>query len=259
MTALSNDPAARPTAAIFRDQLANVPRISKAETLVGVAEDTSSMSSRRPSVVSGHAAISNSHNIALKEVTPDSNRAPGQVASVAAPRPGKRRRGIPILAAALVTVIASATAWFISEPTPSAVPTAITQSSTPGRSPSNADPSPASDPRPPTSTTTPGAGYSTGSGSAQGETIQLEDSADSASPNETVPIRGTHRGGADTFLRVERWEGGRWVPFPLPAKTDQSGQFTAYVELGQPGRYRLRVLNPDSGVTSKPSALVIEG
>jgi serine/threonine protein kinase len=260
MTALSNDPAARPTAAIFRDQLANAPRISKGETPVGVAEDTSSVSSRRPSVVSGHAAVSTSHNIALKEVTPDSNRAPGQVASVAAPRRlGKSRRGIPVLAAALVTVIAPATAWFISQPTPSAVPTAITQSSTPGRSSSNADPSPASDPRPPTSTTTPGASDSMGSGSTQGETIQLEDSADSASPNETVPIRGTHRGGADTFLRVERWEGGRWVPFPLPAKTDQSGQFTAYVELGQPGRYRLRVLNPDSGVTSKPSALVIEG
>ena len=82
----------------------------------------------------------------------------------------------------------------------------------------------------------------------------MEDSADSAKPFQTVPIRGTHRGGADTFLRVERWAGGKWVPFPLPAKTDQSGQFTAYVELGQPGRYRLRVLDPDSGVTSKPLA-----
>ena len=260
MTALSNDPAARPTAATLRDQLANVPRISKGGTLVGAAEDTSSVSSHRPSVVSGHSAISNSHNIALKEVTPDSNRAPGQVASVAAPRRlGKRRRGIPVLAAALVTVIAPATAWLTSEPTPSAVPTAITQSSTPGRSSSSAGPSPASDPRPPTSTTTPGAGDSTGSGSAEGETIQLEDSADSAKPFQTVPIRGTHRGGADTFLRVERWEGGKWVPFPLPAKTDQSGQFTAYVELGQPGRYRLRVLDPDSGVTSKPSVLEIRG
>ena len=260
MTALSNDPAARPTAATFRDQLANLPRISKGGTLVGAAEDASSVSSPRPSIVSGHSAISNSHNIALKEATPDSNRAPGQVASVGAPRRlGKHRRGVPVLAAALVTVIALATAWLTSEPTPSAVPTAMTQSSTPGRSSSSAVPSPASDPRRPTSTTTPGASDSTGSGSAQGETIQLEASADSAKPFQTVPIRGTHRGGADTFLRVERWEGGKWVPFPLPAKTDQSGQFTAYVELGQPGRYRLRVLDPDSRVTSKPSVLEIRG
>ena len=39
----------------------------------------------------------------------------------------------------------------------------------------------------------------------------------------------------------------------------QSGQFTAFVELGQPGRYRLRVVDPDSGVTSKTFVLVITG
>ena len=55
---------------------------------------------------------------------------------------------------------------------------------------------------------------------------------------------------ADTFLRVQRWEGGKWLAFPLPTKTDQSGQFTAYVEFGQPGRYQLRILDPGSGVTS---------
>ena len=36
---------------------------------------------------------------------------------------------------------------------------------------------------------------------------------------------------------MQRWEGGKWLDFPLPTKTDQSGQFTTYVELGQPGRY----------------------
>ena len=107
--------------------------------------------------------------------------------------------------------------------------------------------------------TAPGAGGRTGSGSAGQETIQLENSSDSAKPFQTVPIRGTYRGGADTFLRVERWEGGRWLAFPLPTKTDQSGQFTAYVEFGQPGRYQLRVLHPESGVTSKQFVLVIKG
>jgi serine/threonine protein kinase len=262
MTALSTDPAARPTAAEFRDQLANVPApwISTGGALVGAAEDMSSVASRRRSVVSGHSAISNNHSFALPAVAADSTRAPGQVASVVAPRRlGKRRGAIPVLAAALVAVIAPATAWLISEPTPSAVPTAMTQSSTPGQSSSSAGPAPASDPRPPASTRTRNADDSTGSDSAEVETILLENSADFAKPFQIVPIRGTHRGGADTFLRVERWEEGKWVPFPLPTKTDQSGQFTAYVELGQPGRYRLRVLNPDSGVTSEPSALVIKG
>jgi hypothetical protein len=59
-------------------------------------------------------------------------------------------------------------------------------------------------------------------------------------------------------LWVERSEGAKWVAFPVPTKTDHSGQFTAYVELGRPGRYQLRVIDPDSGVTSKPIVLVIK-
>jgi hypothetical protein len=100
---------------------------------------------------------------------------------------------------------------------------------------------------------------SSSSGSGWEDAIQLENSAVSAKPFQAVRIQGTYHGGADTFLWVERWEGGKWVAFPVPTKTDQSGQFTAYVELGQPGRYRLRVLDPDSGVKSKPFLLVIEG
>jgi hypothetical protein len=93
----------------------------------------------------------------------------------------------------------------------------------------------------------------------EGPTIRLENLADSARPFQTVRIEGTRRGGPDTFLRVQHWEGGKWLSFPLPAKTDRWGQFTAFVEFGQPGRYRLRVLDPVSGVTSKTLVLVIAG
>jgi hypothetical protein len=58
---------------------------------------------------------------------------------------------------------------------------------------------------------------------------------------------------------VERWEDGKWLAFPVPTKTDQSGKFTAYVEFGQPGRYQLRVVHLGSGMTSKPFVLVING
>ena len=86
----------------------------------------------------------------------------------------------------------------------------------------------------------------------------MEDPAVSAKPFQTVPIQGAYSGRADAFLRVQLWERHRWRAFPLATTTDQSGQFTAYVELGQPGRYRLRVLDPGSGVTSKPFVLVIK-
>jgi hypothetical protein len=125
-----------------------------------------------------------------------------------------------------------------------AVQSTSTQSVTPGGLSSSAGRSPPSDPQ---------------NGSAEEQTIQLKDLPDSARPFQTVRIQGTYHGGGDTFLRVQRWEGGKWLAFPLPTKTDQSGQFTAYVELGQPGRYRLRVLDPDSGVTSKTFVLVIKG
>ena len=139
-----------------------------------------------------------------------------------------------------------------------AVESTSTQGAIPGGLSSSAGPSPTSDPRnTPASTTTPRAGGNTGSGSAK-ETIRVEDVVDSARPFQTVGIQGTYRGGVDTFLRVERWEGGKWLAFPLPTKTDQSGQFTAYVEFGQPGRYRLRMLDPNSRLTSKPFVLVIK-
>ena len=102
----------------------------------------------------------------------------------------------------------------------------------------------------------PGAdGYGAASGSVA--TIELEVPA-AGKPFQAVAIHGTYLGGAERFLRVERLEAGRWVPFPLPTKTDRSGQFTAHVELGQPGRYQLRVLDPDSGVTSEATVLVIK-
>ena len=88
--------------------------------------------------------------------------------------------------------------------------------------------------------------------------ISVEYSAFFAKPFQAVRIPGTYHGGADTFLWVERWEGGRWVAFPVPTKTDKSGKFTAFVELGRPGHYRLCVVDPDSGVRSEPFLLVIK-
>jgi hypothetical protein len=243
MTALSNDPSARPTAAGFRDQLANVPAHHILQRGLGDAEE----------------AIPNGSGIGVAAITADSQLAVGQVASAEAPRSrAKRRVVVPALAAASVTLIASGTAWLISEPASLGGPAAITQSSTPGGLRPSVGSSEASNPGPSSSTTTAGANDSAGTGSAEQATIELN-SAHAAKPLQTIRIQGTYRGGADTFLRLERWEAGRWLAFPLLTKTDQSGQFTAYVELGEPGHYRLRMLDPDSGVTSKPSVLVIKG
>jgi hypothetical protein len=98
---------------------------------------------------------------------------------------------------------------------------------------------------------------STGTGAAS--PIQLRDLPESGRPSQTVRIKGMFRGGPDTFLRVQRWEGGKWLDFPLITKTDKSGRFTAFVEPGGPGRYQLRVLDPNSLVTSETFVLVVKG
>jgi hypothetical protein len=90
-------------------------------------------------------------------------------------------------------------------------------------------------------------------------TIQLQHLPHAARPFQAVRIRGAYHTGADTFLRVQRRQKGKWLALPLPTETDRLGQFTTHVEFGQPGRYQLRVLDPDSGVTSKPFVLVVEG
>jgi hypothetical protein len=139
----------------------------------------------------------------------------------------------------------------------SPVSTEASQSGGADESPWSADPSPATEPVPSVSATTPGADGTTAAGSGGDEPIRVLAPAGSAKPFEAVRIRGTYRGGQDTLLRVQRWEGGIWLDFPVPTRTDGSGRFTAHVEFGAPGRYWVRLLDPDSGVESEPFELVI--
>src|SRR5215218_6242708 len=197
--------------------------------------------------------------------------AAGAAASAAPPAPAARPRRTAVRrlvgVAAVLFLLASAVAFYrivpgfsASGPAPSmtvsSAPTAGAQS--PGGLLSNAGPTPASNsPINPTSAATPGARATTGSGGAA-NAIQVEDFAGSAKPFQTVAIHGTYRGGSDTFVQVQHWQAGTWVPFPVPAKTDNSGRFTARVEIPQPGRHRLRVIDLDTGATSKPFVLVIK-
>jgi hypothetical protein len=95
--------------------------------------------------------------------------------------------------------------------------------------------------------------------SAQQVAVQVAALSGSAEPFQSVRIQGIYRGGAAAFVRVQRWQAGKWLDFPLATKTDRSGKFTAYVEPGPPGRYLLRVVDPESGAASKPFVLVIKG
>jgi hypothetical protein len=93
---------------------------------------------------------------------------------------------------------------------------------------------------------------------AEPAAITLDEFSSSARPFEPVALHGTFPGQADTTLRIQRRQSGEWVDFPIPTTTGASGRFTGYVELGRPGRHRLRVLDPESGAASRPIVLDIE-
>jgi hypothetical protein len=88
--------------------------------------------------------------------------------------------------------------------------------------------------------------------------IALDSKTDFARPFETVGIAGRYRGvDAPTTLRVQVRRGERWTDFPLPVTTASSGTFRAYVELGQSGTYRLRVVDPATDAVSDIFTLLI--
>jgi len=171
-------------------------------------------------------------------------------ASPAAPAPIVRRRPVRrgVVVAAVLVLLGCAVALY------QIAPGFLTRDSRPSGTASSA---------PTTGAASPSGGSSPTSdpknGSAQGEAIRLDSVPESGRTFEAVRIRGTYRAGADTFLRVQRWEGGKWVDFPVPTKTDESGRFIAYVQLDQPGRYQLRMLHPASGDTSKTFVIMVKG
>ncbi|HEY5784784.1 MAG TPA: protein kinase [Microlunatus sp.] len=257
MAALNADSAARPSAAEFRDRLAAVPGPRLRRGRPPHAEDRqvpTVLPERR--VLAGQLTLTASSE-AARSAPPAAAQPDGTRPAQHAPR-GRRRIGILATAAALVMLAATSAAWLIAEPANSGAPTAAVQDTGPGApqpaAPSSRGATATPNPR---VTTAPASDAAVGSDPSVGA-IRVEGSDTGADPFETVPIRGTYHGGGERFLQVEWWVNGSWRAFPVPAKTDPSGQFTAYVELARPNSYRLRVRDPQSGVTSEPFALVIK-
>jgi hypothetical protein len=108
------------------------------------------------------------------------------------------------------------------------------------------------------STPSPTPGGESPTPSVESGTIEMySDNVTEATPNETVRLRGTYHGGADTFVQVELRDGATWKAFPQPTKTDRLGRFITHVEIATPGSHWLRVVDPASDVASEPFVLVI--
>ena len=108
----------------------------------------------------------------------------------------------------------------------------------------------------PSRTPRPGSASGPGSGAARG-VIKVEHRLFFAETFEGIGVEGRYPGMPDTVLKLQYRKAGGWQSFPLTARTDESGRFRGRVELGEPGSYTLRVLDPGSGVTSKRFVLEV--
>ena len=228
VAALHNDPTARPTAAEFRDQLARVGPPGQAAVRLAPITAAEQQGPVRTPLDSG-----------IK-------------------RPEGSRWTVVVLMAVLLTLMGSAiAAWLIDRPTLSGVPAAPPQSSSAPSGLPSSGPSGNFGATAPTPTVTPETREPRSSSPAAEPTISLEPPAGVAKPFEPVRISGNYSGRSGKLLQVQQREGNRWLSFPMTARTDRHGHFNILVEFGKPGRYRLRVLDPDTGVESESFVLLI--
>ena len=92
------------------------------------------------------------------------------------------------------------------------------------------------------------------------DAIVLARKAYEAEPFRVVRVSGTVRTpspAARDQVHLEVRKGAGWSTFPLPAVTGAEGRFTAFVSLGSPGRYRLRVVAAGGGPVSDPFLVTV--
>jgi hypothetical protein len=64
-------------------------------------------------------------------------------------------------------------------------------------------------------------------------------------PMQQIDLTGSYPGGDGAILRVQRFQGGSWGDFPVTT-TVSGGTFSTYVQTGQTGMVRFRVVDTDS-------------
>jgi hypothetical protein len=76
-----------------------------------------------------------------------------------------------------------------------------------------------------------------------------------ASSFERIYLSGSYRGGEGRTLQVQRFQGG-WSSFPVTT-TVRAGSFSTYVQSGNSGPNRFRVVDPSTGRASNQVSVVI--
>ncbi len=80
-------------------------------------------------------------------------------------------------------------------------------------------------------------------------TIVLNAGQDAVAPMQQIDLSGNYPGGDGAILRVQRFESGKWIDFPVTASVS-NGSFTTYVQTGQGGVNKFRMFDADAGDAS---------
>jgi hypothetical protein len=86
--------------------------------------------------------------------------------------------------------------------------------------------------------------------------ISLQAAAPQVSQMDNIDLTGVYPGGEGAILQVQRFENGRWNDFPVTVAVGD-GTFATYVQTGQTGVNRFRVVDTDSDRASNEVKVTI--
>jgi hypothetical protein len=80
--------------------------------------------------------------------------------------------------------------------------------------------------------------------------ISLSASQTEVAPMEQIDLTGVYPGGEGAILRVERFANGGWEDFAQITANVSNETFSTYIQTGQIGMQRFRMVDTDTGKTS---------
>lgn len=88
------------------------------------------------------------------------------------------------------------------------------------------------------------------------EGITLSATQTEVGPMENIDLTGVYPDGEGAILQVERFADGDWIEFPVTASVGNE-TFTTYVQTGQLGANKFRMVDSDTGETSNEVTVTV--
>ncbi len=88
--------------------------------------------------------------------------------------------------------------------------------------------------------------------------ISLSASQTAVAPMDQIDLTGVYPGGEGSILQVQQFSNGGWDDFPVTASVSNQ-TFRTFIQTGQPGVNRFRMVDTDTGLTSNEIKVTVSG